>query len=120
MNEGEKHKTSFPFLSPTSLVFGRRYANQTMTNSLMYIILAERFFRFMLKVKANSISMFHCIALARAIKRNQVRSRGPCPLFISSVPPMQTVRLVSAVSKNSVTPSAWQERVKGGSVILPL
>ena len=65
------------------LVFRRRYANQTMTNSLMYIILAERFFRFMLKVKANSISMFHGIALARAIKRNQVRSRGPCPLFIS-------------------------------------
>ena len=102
------------------LVFGRRYANQTMTNSLMYIILAERFFRFMLKVKANSISMFHGIALARAIKRNQVRSRGPCPLFIFSVPPMQTVRLVSAVSKNSVTPSAWQERERAGSVILPL
>ena len=50
--------------------------------------------------------MFHDIVLARAIKRNQVRSRGPCPLFIFSVPPMQTVRLVSAVSKNSVTPSA--------------
>ena len=26
------------------LVFRRRYANQTMTNSLMYIILAEQFF----------------------------------------------------------------------------
>lgn len=32
------------------LVFRRRYANQTMTNSLTYIILAERFFRFMRKV----------------------------------------------------------------------
>ena len=64
--------------------------------------------------------MFHDIVLARAIKRNQVRSRGPCPLFIFSVPPMQTVRLVSAVSKNSVTPSAWQERERAGSVILPL
>ena len=78
------------------------------------------FFRFMLKAKANSISMFHGIVLARAIRRNQVRSRGPYPLFIFSVPPMQIVRLVSAVSKNSVTPSAWQEREKAGSVILPL
>ena len=34
-----------PFRSSSLLLFfRRRYANQTMTNSLMYIILAERFF----------------------------------------------------------------------------
>ena len=110
-----------PFRSSRLLLFfRRRYNSQTMTNSLTYIILAERFFRFMLKAKANSISMFQGIVLTPVIKCLQVRSRSPCPPFIFSVPPIQIVRLVSAVSKNSVTPSAWQERVKGGSVILPL
>ena len=110
-----------PFRSSRLLLFfRRRYANQTMTNSLTYIILAERFFRFMLKAKANSISVFQGIVLAPVIKCHQVRSRGPCSLLIFSVPPMQTVRLVSAVSKNSVTLSAWQERERAGSVILPL
>ena len=110
-----------PFRSSRLLLFfRRRYTDQTMTNNLMYIILAERFFRFMLKAKANSISVFQGIVLAPVIKCHQVRSRGPCSLFIFSVPPMQTVRLVSAVSKNSVTPSAWRERERAGSVILPL
>ena len=63
-----------PFRSSRLLLsLRRRYANQTMTNSLMYIILAERFFRFMLKVKANSISMFQGIMLAPAIKCHQFR-----------------------------------------------